>query len=269
MEAQLYELVLENSGASSFIIRPRVVSLTRPSVPTLSGRSARWKLEMIVVMKAFVALLCLLTLTTVANAAELENAVARRVNYLSRQLSLEGDQAKAIEQILDSLAQRTREDRPSMGERRPEDDREGSGPPEERGDSSKMEERAQKTHDSVLALLSPQQAASYQTLVDKENEWWLDPQLLQMDTTLSLSLDQCRKIYPVLRRSRLRLRALRESVRHTRDQGAMDSLRKEMKESNEVILEFLDTDQKEIWKDHIEAVQKQREKIRSQHRRNR
>ncbi|HKI84418.1 MAG TPA: hypothetical protein VKA63_08780 [Candidatus Krumholzibacteria bacterium] len=220
-------------------------------------------------MKAFVALLCLLTLTTVAKAAELENAVARRVNYLSTQLSLEGDQAKAIEQILDTLAQRTREDRSSMGERRPEGDREGSGPPEEKSDSSKMEERAQKTHDSVLALLSPQQAASYQTLVDKENEWWLDPQLLQMDTMLSLTLDQCRKIYPVLRRSRLRLRALRESVRHTRDQGAMDSLRKEMRESNEVILEFLDTDQKEIWKDHIEAVQKQREKIRSQHRRNR
>jgi hypothetical protein len=118
----------------------------------------------------------------------------------------------------------------------------------------------------VLSLLSPQQAASYQALVDRENEWWLDPQLLQMDTMLTLSQDQCRKLFPVLRRNRLRERALRESIRTTGDQGAVDSLRREMKESNEVILEFLDTKQKEIWKDHIEAIQRQHEKMRSKHR---
>lgn len=204
-------------------------------------------------MKALVAFLCLLAISTVTRAAELENAVARRMNYLNSQLSLDGDQSKQIESILKSISRSEREMSPAAEDRRPQDAKSSKTSPD----------RAKKIHDSVLSLLSPQQAASYQTLVDRENEWWLDPQLLQMDTMLDLSLDQCRKLFPVLRRNRLRERALRESIRTTGDRGAVDSLRKEMKESNEVILEFLDKDQQELWKDHIEAIQKQREKMRS------
>jgi hypothetical protein len=215
---------------------------------------------MMEVSKILAVVLCLLFFSTTARADDDAGAVARRMDILNAQLSLDGNQTQKLEHILSSLSRQNRASRPGKGEGRSERER-GSAAP----DSMQFEKRAERLHASVEALLSQEQIARYQKLVETENEWWLDPQLLQMDGMLTLSHDQCQKIYPVLRRSRLRLRALRESARATGDRGAIDQLRKEMKESNEVVLEFLDENQQKLWKDHIEALRQEREKMRPQH----
>ena len=226
--------------------------------------------------KLLTAVLCLLFFSTTARADDTAGAVSRRMDFLNAQLSLDGEQTQKLEQILDSLSRRDESSRAGMREGRSESDRD-SGARGSRGGSRSVgrstegadgpapfEKRAERLHASVEALLSQEQIAKYEKLVESENEWWLDPQLLQMDGVLTLSHDQCQKIYPVLRRSRLRLRALRESASATGDRGALDQLRKERKESDEVILEFLDENQKKLWKDHVQALQQEREKNRSE-----
>jgi len=192
-----------------------------------------------------------------------EGAVARRVTYLQDALLLNGEQAEDLRKILDKIEHNAQSRQSSPGGSGGGHGRH-SGRSQSQIDLGQVEARSQEIRASVRAILNDNQLASYDKLVGQEREWWLDPQLMQMDGMLNLSLDQCRQIHPVLRRSRLRIRALRENAADGGDHDAMKKLREEVKESNEVLLEFLDDNQQVIWKRHMDELKKQMEDMRSQ-----
>lgn len=203
--------------------------------------------------------LLLLPLLPGTASATLEEAVERRIRFLDAELSLDTDQQDELRALYEQVSRQgeARRDRQGPGERgaqgadgpgrRPGN---GSGGAEPQGRSP----QGPSPRGQLDTVLEGAQSTAYQELVGREGEWWWDPQLLQMDGMLGLSLEQCRRIHPVLRRSRIRLRSYQETARSTGDREDMERVRQEMQKTNETVLEFLDEGQQKIWRDHIDAM---------------
>lgn len=213
---------------------------------------------------------CILLFTPSVSVGGIDEAAARRVEYLRAALSLDIQQAEEFEEVFDQIARSSQERRSAVrGESR---ERGGSGRGRSGGSSggggqdlyAQGEQRAEETRATIAGILREDQSGLYRRMAEQEREWWLDPQLMNMDGMLELSLDQCRHIHPVLRRSRIRLRTLQQNARESGDYSDMEKVRKELEEANEVVLEFLDDRQQEIWEEHIEALKKELEATQAQ-----